>query len=213
MWTNGGLIGGGVPGNNVQAGTTNSSADQRRWATSQNSGNGGSPDPVPERTRQTSPRVRQRRQQDGTSSNVNHASATTSPIQVRDTSADDSAVAMDEGYAQNADGGGTNVLVTNPQVALAGKNAATGAGTVTDNSTDANLNDSNGNANSGGRSVGGINQQGTTNVYVPDAAVAGHDAVTGGSTLHRQLLQRPGPRHGHRQCRRHHQPHPGAGFG
>ncbi len=267
------LGGAGVPGNNVQAGTTVSTQING----DKNAIGDGSV------------------AQDG-KFNVNMASATTSPIQVRDTSADDSAVAMDEGFAQNADDGGTNVLVTDPSLALAGRDATSGdnspltdnstsanalgaaandhsiatsadadggsnaqnglsnanggstaqtglqnanggstaqngeinnngSGTASDqeanggggvnqggsgvnvnvpnaqvalagqdarqaanntqtnNSTNANLNDGNGNAISGGVTANGVQQQGTTNVYVPDAAIAGHDAVTGGSTL------------------------------
>ena len=98
------LIGGsGVPGNNVQAGTT----DSTQINGDKNAIGDGSV------------------AQDG-KFNVNMPNATTSPIQVRDTSADDSAVAIDEGYAQNADGGGTNVLVTDPSLALAGRDATSG---------------------------------------------------------------------------------------
>ena len=381
-----GVIGGaGVPGNNVQAGTT----DSTQVNGDKNAIGEGSV------------------AQDGKFNiNMPNTGTNTSPVQVRDTSADDSAVAMDEGTAtaQNADGGGTNVLVTDPSLALAGRDATSGDNSpLTDESTSANAlgaaandhsiatsadaggdgsnaqngvsnanggstaqtglqnaangstaqngeinnngsgtasdqeanggggvnqggsgvnvnvpnqegislagqdavsgqnntntdNSTNGNggaaANNGSNSINlggipagalpkdgsdygtniaqgtnnnaqqgdtnfnanlagssgtdpiqmrststgdgatamdegiaqsvggngnvntaansGVQQQGTTNVYVPDAAIAGHDAVTGGSTLHRQQLQRPGPRHCHRQCRRHHQPHPGA---
>ena len=104
-------------------------------------------------------------QQGDTNFNANLAGSTgTNPIQMRDTSADDSAVAMDEGFAQNVKDQGTNaqdsglaqggrdnvnVIVTDPalqfghnnsyangngSLAVSADAATTGAGSAMDNS-------------------------------------------------------------------------------
>ena len=87
------------------------------------------------------------------------------------------------GGSVNQGGSGINVNVPNTQVDPGGPGCRLAANNTKTTIRHANLNDGNGNASSGANTDNGVLQQGTTNVYVPDAAIAGHDAVTGGSTL------------------------------